>query len=174
MNALSRLSEFVSKICQVIGSLSLVCIIMVTLTDVVTRYLFKITQGASGFTVKGSVELVSYLMLFALLAAFVAFVERSQIIVDVFTQKMSHKIKAFLMGVFMMVFAVVSFVFVLGLYELMHDSIEYGNVTQDLRISMTPIYGFATFLCFLLMIRSFIESLNIFRTGEFHNAEEAG
>ncbi len=173
MQALSRLSEWIAKICQLIGGLSIVITVLITMTDVVTRYIFKLTQGASGFTVKGSVELISYLMLFALLAAFAGYVERSQIIVDIFTQKLPHKIKAFLMGVFMMVFAVVAVFFVMGFYELTHDAMQYGNVTQDLRISMTPIYIFSGFLSVLLAIRAFIESLNIFRTGEFHNAEEA-
>ncbi len=174
MEALSRFSGWIAKVCQFIGGISIVLTVVVTMTDVVTRYLFKLTQGGFGFTVKGSVELVSYLMLFALLASFAAYVERSQIIVDIFTQKLPHKIKAFLMGVFMMVFAVVSVFFVMGFYELTHDAMEYGNVTQDLRISMTPIYIFGGFLSVLLTIRSFIESINIFRTGEFHNAEEAG
>ncbi len=174
MEGLLRLSQWISKICQAIGSISIVITVLFTLADVVTRYLFKITQGGFGFTVKGSVEVVSYCMLFALLAAFAAYVERSQIIVDIFTQKLPHKIKGFLMGVFIMMFAIIAVYFVMGFYELTHDSMEYGNVTQDLRISMTPIYIFSGFLCVLLAIRSFIESINIFRTGEFHNAEEDG
>ncbi len=172
MESLSRFSEWIAKICQFIGGLSIVITVLITMTDVVTRYIFKLTQGASGFTVKGSVELVSYLMLFALLSAFAGYVERSQIIVDIFTQKLPHKIKALLMGVFMMVFAVVAVFFVMGFYELTHDAMQYGNTTQDLRISMTPIYIFSGFLSVLLAIRAFIESINIFRTGEFHNAEE--
>lgn len=173
MDALNRLSEGISKLCQLIGGLSLVLIVMITMTDVVTRYIFKLTAGASSFTVKGSVELVSYLMLFALLCAFAGFVERSQIIVDIFTQKMPQKLKAYLMGIFLLIFAAVSVAFILGFYELAHDATEYGNVTQDLRLPMMPIYAISAFICVLLSIRSMIESINIFRTGEYHNAEEA-
>lgn len=172
MESLSRLSEWISKLCQAIGGFSIVITILYTLTDVITRYMFKITQGGFGFTLKGSVEVVSYFMLFALLAAFAAYVERSQIIVDIFTQKLPYKLKAYLMGIFMLIYTIVAVYFVLGFYELTHDAMEYGNVTQDLRISMTPIYIFSGFLCVLLAIRAFIESINIFRTGEFHNAEE--
>ncbi len=173
MERLSNISEWISKLCQFIGGLSLVFTIIITITDVVTRYFFKITGGSFGFVVKGSVELVSYLMLFALLSAFAGYVERSQIIVDVFTQKLNHTAKVYLMGFFMMIFTVVAVFFVMGFYELMHNAIEYGNVTQDLRISMTPIFAFSCFLSVLLVIRSFIESINIFRTKTFHNAEEA-
>jgi len=127
-----------------------------------------------GFTVKGSVEIVSYFMLFALLAAFAAFVERSQIIVDVFTQKMPQSIKGYLMGLFMLGFFFIGVVFAWGLYESAIDALEFGKVTQDLRISMMPIYAFSAFLSLLLAIRSLIESINIFKTGEFFDAEETG
>ncbi|MGP4847185.1 TRAP transporter small permease subunit, partial [Marinobacter sp. 1Y8] len=109
-----------------------------------------------------------------LLAAFAAFVERSQIIVDVFTQKIPQSIKGYLMGIFMMGFFIIGIVFSWGLYESAIDALEYGKVTQDLRISMMPIYMVSAFLSILLAIRSLIESINIFKTGEFFDAEETG
>ena len=137
-------------------------------------YIFKLTGGEFGFTVKGSVEIVSYFMLFALLAAFAAFVERSQINVDVFTQKMPKSIKGYMMGVFMLGFFIIGIVFAWGLFESAVDAIEFGKVTQDLRVSMMPIYLVSAFLSALLAIRSLIESINIFKTGEFFDAEETG
>ncbi len=174
MNMMFKVSDIISKVCQVAGGLSLIFIVMVTMVDVVTRYLFKITDGGFGFTVKGSVELVSYFMLFALLAAFAAYVERSQIIVDVFTQKLSKNIKAYLMAIFLLGFVVTGLIMAWGLYDNMHDAVKHGNVTQDLRLPMAPIYAFGSILCLLLAIRSFIESLKIFKTGEYYDAEETG
>ncbi|WP_201597271.1 TRAP transporter small permease [Psychrobacter fulvigenes] len=174
MAYLVKLSTLISRLCQFIGDISLVIIVLVTILDVGARYIFKLTGGEMGFTVKGSVEIVSYFMLFALLAAFAAFVERSQIIVDVFTQKMSKAIKGYMMGVFMMGFFLIGLVFTWGLYESALDAIEFGKVTQDLRISMMPIYVLSAVLSLLLAIRSLIESINIFKTGEFFDAEEAG
>ena len=78
------------------------------------------------------------------------------------------------MGVFMLGFFVIGIVFSWGLYESAIDAIEYGKVTQDLRVSMMPIYMFSAFLSLLLAIRSLIESINIFKTGEFFDAEETG
>ena len=92
MAFLVKLSTLISRLCQLIGGISLIIIVLVTMLDVIARYIFKLTGGEFGFTVKGSVEIVSYFMLFALLGAFAAFVERSQIIVDVFTQKMSKAV----------------------------------------------------------------------------------
>lgn len=174
MAPLIKLSQLISKFCQFIGGLSLIIIVLTTMTDVVARYVFKLSGGEFGFTVKGSVEIVSYLMLFALLAAFAAYVERSQIIVDVFTQKMPKAVKGYLMAIFMFGFFGIGVVFAWGLYESAFDAVEYGKVTQDLRISMMPIYGFSALLSLLLAIRSLIESIHIFKTGEFFDAEETG
>lgn len=174
MTLLVKLSVLISRLCQLIGGISLIIIVLTTMTDVVARYIFKLTGGEFGFTVKGSVEIVSYFMLFALLAAFAAFVERSQIIVDVFTQKMPQSIKGYMMGIFMLGFFAIGIVFAWGLYESAIDAMEFGKVTQDLRISMMPIYLISALLSALLAIRSLIESINIFKTGEFFDAEETG
>ena len=174
MTFLVKLSVLISRLCQFIGGVSLIIIVLTTMLDVVARYIFKLTGGEFGFTVKGSVEIVSYFMLFALLAAFAAFVERSQIIVDVFTQKVPQSIKGYMMGVFMLGFFAIGIVFAWGLYESAIDAMEFGKVTQDLRISMMPIYLISALLSALLAIRSLIESINIFKTGEFFDAEETG
>ena len=174
MEFLVKISKAITKLCEFIGGVSLVIIVLVTIADVGARYIFKLTGGEMGFTVKGSVEIVSYFMLFALLAAFAAFVERSQIIVDVFTQKMPRSIKGYMMGIFMMGFFFIGLVFAWGLFESAVDAVKFGKVTQDLRVSMMPIYGLSAFLSLLLAIRAFIESINIFKTGEFFDAEETG
>lgn len=174
MTFLVKISHFISRLCQFIGGISLIIIVLATILDVVTRYIFKLTGGEIGFTMKGSVEIVSYFMLFALLAAFAAYVERSQIIVDVFTQKMPQSIKGYMMGTFMVGFFLIGIMFAWGLYESALDALQYGKVTQDLRVSMMPIYFLSSFLSVLLAIRSLIEAINIFKTGEFFDAEETG
>lgn len=78
------------------------------------------------------------------------------------------------MGTFMMGFFLIGLVFAWGLYESAFDALEYGKVTQDLRVSMMPIYLISAFLSLLLAIRALIESITIFKTGEFYDAEETG
>lgn len=174
MSFFAKVSDIIAKLCQFVGGVSLVIIVLITISDVVTRYVFKLTGGELGFTIKGSVEIVSYFMLFALLASFAAFVERSQIVVDVFTQRMSQAVKGYMMGFFMLGFFFIGAVFTWGLFENSLEAAKFGKVTQDLRISMTPIYAFSAVLSLFLAIRSIIESVNIFRTGEFYDAEETG
>lgn len=174
MDSLTKVSTLISRLCQFIGGISLIILVLVTIADVATRYVFKVTDGELGFTIKGSVEIVSYFMLFALLSAFAAFVERSQIIVDIFTQKMPKSIKGYMMGLFMLGFFIIGVFFAWGLYESAIDALEFGKVTQDLRVSMMPIYMVSAFLSVLLAVRSLIESINIFITGNFFDAEETG
>lgn len=170
---LSKISSLIAQICVFLGGLCLISMVCITLVDICTRYLYKLTSGGLGFTVKGSLELVEQLMFIALLAAFVAFIERSQIIVDIFTQKLPHSIKAVLMGIFIFVFAILGAVFAWGQYELMVEAMKYGMSTQVLRIPMAPIHVLGGVLSLFLMVRALIESINIFATGKYHNAEEA-
>ena len=72
MDFLVKISSRISRLCQFIGGISLIIIVLITISDVTARYIFKMTGGEFGFTVKGSVEIVSYFMLFSLLAAFAA------------------------------------------------------------------------------------------------------
>ena len=102
------------------------------------------------------------------------FIGGISLIIIVLTQNMSKAVKGYMMGTFMMGFFIIGIVFAWGLYESAFDAIQYGKVTQDLRISMMPIYAISAFLSILLAIRSLIESINIFKTGEFFDAEETG
>ena len=56
MAYLVKLSILISRLCQFIGGISLIIIVLTTMLDVIARYIFKLTGGEFGFTVKGSVE----------------------------------------------------------------------------------------------------------------------
>ena len=55
MEFLVKISHAIARLCQFIGGVSLVIIVLVTIADVAARYVFKLTGGELGFTVKGSV-----------------------------------------------------------------------------------------------------------------------
>ena len=46
MTQLMKISSLISKLCQLIGGLSLVIMVLTTMTDVVARYLFKLSGAA--------------------------------------------------------------------------------------------------------------------------------
>jgi len=76
-STLERASHWLALVCRIVAGLALMALLGVTIADVVTRYLYRITEGAIALRVSGSVELVSYLMLCSLLAAMAASREQS-------------------------------------------------------------------------------------------------
>ncbi len=151
---LERASHWLAIACRVVAGIALVGLLGVTIADVSTRYLSRLTEGVIALRVSGSVELVSYLMLFSLLAAMAANVEKSQVVVEAFSHGLSPTIKNRLHGVYLLGFAALGLVLFLGLLESAASAARHGEVTQDLRIPMGPIYYAAAGLSLLLGLRS--------------------
>ncbi|MCZ0927499.1 TRAP transporter small permease subunit [Halomonas janggokensis] len=156
---LSRASHWLALFCRLVAGVALISLLAVTIADVSTRYLSKLTEGAIAFRVSGSVELVSYLMLFSLLAAMAANVEKSQVVVEAFSHGLPAPLKTRLHGVYLLGFAALGVVLFFGLLDSAASAARHGEVTQDLRIPMGPVYYLAAFLSILLGIRSAIHAL---------------
>lgn len=158
-STLLRASHWLALFCRIVAGIALVGLLGVTVADVSTRYLSRLTEGLIAFRVSGSVELVSYLMLFALLAAMAANVEKSQVVVEAFSHGLPDKMKTRLQGVYLLGFAALGVVLFIGLLDSAAAAAHHGEVTQDLRIPMGPIYYLAAFLSLLLGIRSALHAL---------------
>ncbi|MGP8290951.1 TRAP transporter small permease subunit [Vreelandella zhanjiangensis] len=158
-SSLYRASHWLALICRFVAGVALIGLLIVTIADVSTRYLSKLTEGAISLRVYGSVELVSYLMLFALLAAMAANVEKSQVVVEAFSHRLPQAIKNRLQGVFLLGFVVLGLVLFVGLLDSAAAATRHGSTTQDLRLPMSPIYHLAAILSLLLGLRSFIHAL---------------
>ncbi|MGQ4878083.1 TRAP transporter small permease subunit [Billgrantia sp. LNSP4103-1] len=156
---LERVSHWLALVCRLVAGVALVALLAVTIADVGTRYLARITEGAVALRVSGSVELVSYLMLFALLAAMAANVEKSQVVVEAFSHGLSQGIKNRLHGFYLLGFAALGLVLFLGLLDSAAAAARHGEVTQDLRLPMGPIYTVAAGLSLLLGLRSLLHAL---------------
>lgn len=159
MYALLSTSRLLARLCQWVAGFSLVALMTVTIVDVVLRLLFRLTGGAFSFSIIGSVELVSYFLLFSLLAAMAANVERSQVIVEAFSHRLPDSLKKRLSGFFLLGFVVLGAIMTIGLWQEAQVAGLRGHVTQDLRIPMGPIYQFAAALCALLAIRSLLQAI---------------
>ncbi|MCC5902183.1 MAG: TRAP transporter small permease subunit [Halomonas sp.] len=156
---LYRASHWLALICRWVAGIALVGLLAVTMADVSTRYLSRVTEGAIAFRVSGSVELVSYLMLFALLAAMAANVEKSQVVVEAFSHGLPQTIKNRLQGVYFLGFMVLGLILFIGLLDSAAAAARHGTTTQDLRLPMGPIYQLAAVLSLLLGLRSFIHGV---------------
>ena len=159
MHALLSISRLLERLCQWVAGLSLAALMTVTVVDVVLRLLFRLSSGVFNFSVVGSVELVSYLLLFSLLAAMAANVERSQVIVEAFSHRLPESFKRRLGGFFLLGFVVLGTIMTIGLWQEAQIAALRGQVTQDLRVPMGPIYQFAAALCALLAIRSLLQAI---------------
>ncbi|MCK2046225.1 TRAP transporter small permease [Chromohalobacter moromii] len=167
---LTRLSHWLGSLCRIIAGIALLALLSVTILDVGLRYLSDLTGGAISLSVSGSVELVSYLLLFSLLAAMAASVEKSQVVVEVLTHRINDALKARLHGFYLLGFMVLGIILCVGLVNSALGAISHGEVTQDLRISMGPIYLFAAFLSALLSLRSL---MHVLLSGVFGQQEES-
>lgn len=166
---LTRLSEWLGALCKIIGGVSLLAMLLVTVADVGLRYLGDVTGGAISLDVSGNVELVSYLLLFSLLAAMAASVEKSQVVVEALTYRMGDRLKSRIQGFYLIGFTFVGFSLCMGLFDSGMSALSSGHVTQTLRISMAPIDFFAAFLGALLGVRSL---LHVVLNGIFGQAAE--
>ena len=125
-STLYRASHWLALICRLVAGVALTGLLAVTIADVSTRYLSRVTEGAIALSVSGSVELVSYLML---------------------------------QGVFLLGFMALGLVLFVGLLDSAAAATRHGEVTQDLRLPMGPIFQLAAVLSLLLGLRSFIHAL---------------
>lgn len=159
MHALSFVSRQLAHLCLLVAGLALLALMGVTIADVLLRLVFRLSSGALNWSVVGSVELVRYLLMFSLLAAMAASVERSQVVVEAFSHGLSPVWKERLGGLFLVGFVVLGAILAWGLWQEAETAALRGRVTQDLRLPMGPIYQFAALLCVLLALRSLIHSI---------------
>ncbi|MDX5376017.1 MAG: TRAP transporter small permease subunit, partial [Halomonas sp.] len=95
----------------------------------------------------------------ALLAAMAANVEKSQVVVEAFSHGLAPAIKHRLHGFYLLGFAALGLVLFIGLLDSAAAATRHGEVTQDLRLPMGPIYQAAALLSLLLGLRSLIHAL---------------
>ncbi len=156
---LEKASHWLALLCRWVAGIALAALLLVTIADVSTRYLYRLTEGAIALRVSGSVELVSYLMLCSLLAAMAANVEKSQVVVEALSHRLPQWIKNRLHGVYLIGFAALGMVLFTGLLDSAAAASRHGEVTQDLRLPMGPIYYAAAVLSLLLGVRSALHAL---------------
>ncbi len=159
MHVLLRLSRWLEVFSRLIAGIALVSLLGVTVVDVALRFLYRLSDGSLSLSVVGSVELVSYLMLFALLAAMAANVEKSQVVVEAFSHGLRDSLKARIAGVYLLGFVVLGLVLAFGLWDAAGSAAAHGETTQDLRLPMAPIYYIASGLCVLLGIRCLLHAV---------------
>lgn len=159
MNAINRLFDRFTYGLHMLSGVILIAMMFITLTDVLTRTLFKITDGKTDLTFIGGIELIKYGLLIMVLLSLPYSVRRSQVIVDLLTEKLPERGKAFLEGLFMLGFVALGY----GMSTRFLHAIEQvkmtGETTQDLLIPLSYFYGISAFATAVLAVASLLVSI---------------
>lgn len=156
MSRLTSLVDYISRVMLNIAGFMIAAMMFVVLIDVATRTLFGLSGGTINLTFNGGIELVRYALLFGILYALPWNIERSQVVVDLFTTNLSDRKILFLeaigyLGYFFLAL-IMSYRF-WGSIELVQMT---GETTQDLRIPLTYIYAATLVGTSMLSIRALI------------------
>lgn len=150
---------------HVLSGILLIGMMVTVLADVVTRGLFGASGGRVDFTFRGGVEIVSYGLLFMVLFTLPFSVSRSQVILDLFTDGMSERLKALLAGIYTFGFGLLGTGMAVRFFESLGRVAETGETTQDLLIPMTFVYGAAAFATSVLAVRGLLVAVGLLQQG---------
>ena len=162
MMAFSRLFDRVTHAMHVISGAILVSMKFITLADVLSRALFKVTEGSIDLTFIGGVELIKYGLLFMVVFALPYSVGRSQVIVDLFTENLSSRWKAWLEGIYMLGFVMLGGGMSYRFYHAVGQAEMSGETTQDLLIPLSYLYGITSFATAFLALAALLISVRLF------------
>lgn len=160
MKVISSLVDYLAKVMYSISGMLLITMMLVIISDVISRAVFGMTDGKVDFTFLGGVELVSYSLLFMILFSLPHAVNKSQVIVDLFTEKMSKRLKSILSKVYTFGFGLLGLGMSIRFFEAVGRVAESGETTQDLLIPMSYIFAGSFLATAMLAIRSFLISLS--------------
>jgi TRAP-type C4-dicarboxylate transport system permease small subunit len=151
-----RITDIVRTVAFVlsqIGGVILVLSMLAVLFDVITRTVFGMTGGHVDYTFRGSYEIVRYGLLLSMAYALPYALKDGQVIVDLFTNKLSGANKNRLAAFYIFFFGVFGFIVSHGLWESIGRVQMSGETSQDFGISMAYYYGAALVGTLMLGIR---------------------
>ncbi len=156
MKTLINLVNRAAHIAHLGAGFILVSMMFITLADVVTRAIFNFTEGGIDLTFIGGIELIKFGLLFAILLTLPHSVAKSQVVVDLFTEKMNQRLKIYLEAFYNLGFALLGAGMSVRFYEAIESATMTGETTQDLQIPLQYIYMGVVFATALLAVRALI------------------
>lgn len=140
---------------NIIGGTALILTMAIVLLEILTRTVFGLTGGAVDLTFNGSFELVRHGMMITFAYSMPYCLARGQVVVDIFTDRWSDRLKAIFSGCYTLLFGVFGFLMTFRLFESAHSAVQSGETTQDLAFPMGVIYSIAAVGMFMLGLRGF-------------------
>lgn len=162
MMAFSRLFGRLTYAMNMLSGLILIFMMCTTLADIISRAVYKSSNGAIDLTFIGGVELVKYGLLLMILFALPYSVDRSQVIVDLFTENMKPRLKVVLDGIYTLGFMLLGAAMSYRFFHAVQQVQSSGETTQDLLIPLYYIYGLSSFAMAVLAISALLISIRLF------------
>jgi len=140
---------------NIIGGTALILTMVIVLLEILSRTIFGLTGGYVDLTFNGSFELVRHGMMITFAYSMPYCLARGQVVVDIFTDSWSSRIKSVMSGFYTLLFGIFGFLMTFRLIESAHTASMSGETTQDLALSMDIIYYIAAVGMFMLGLRGF-------------------
>lgn len=154
MSGFARLVDAICRGMLWISAMMLTAMMLVVLADVITRALFRLTDGSFDLTFNGGIELVRFALLFAILYALPWCVDRSQVVVDLFTENLSDRSKAVLDTLCFAGYTLLALGMSIRFWHAVESSHISGETTQDLMFPMSYIFVATLIGTAMLALRS--------------------
>ncbi len=161
MISLIKAIEKISQIMYSLGGIFLISMLLITVLDILTRGIFTITDGNLDFTFIGGIEIVQYSLLLTVLLILPYSVKRSQVIVDLFTDRLKQQTKQVLEGIYLLSFGLMGVGMSYSYYHLCLEASETYETSLDLLIPLTYFYAIACFATAMLAISAATHSFQI-------------
>jgi TRAP-type C4-dicarboxylate transport system permease small subunit len=146
---------------HLLSGLVLIAMMFVTLADVVARFVFDVTDGQVDFTFIGGVELIKYGLLIVVFFVLPNAVGRSQVFVDLFTERFPTQWNQSLDGLYQLGFMLLGFGMCYQFYHAIGEVNMTGETTQDLFIPLTYFYAITCFASGVLSIAALINAVKL-------------
>lgn len=156
MSALTRLVAFACRALLMISAVMLSAMLIVVLADVLSRALFRLSSGSIDVTFTGGIELIRFSLLFAILYALPWCLDRSQVVVDLFTERLSDRTKAALQALCFAGYTLLGLAMSVRFWHSIQAASVSGETTQDLMLPLTYIYAATCLGTGLLTLRALL------------------
>lgn len=161
MRALNALVRRIALGLNVVSGILLVGMVLLILADVVTRAMFGFSKGAVDLTFRGSVEIVSYGLLYLVLLTFPHSARQAQVVVEMFTERLGRRVNDAVEGVYTLVLGLFAATLAVRFHHAALRMAESGETTQDLSIPMSWIYHGASVAVVVLALRCALLGLEL-------------
>ncbi|MBD3641898.1 MAG: TRAP transporter small permease [Marinobacter sp.] len=156
MSRFASIIDAISRAMLLISGFMLTAMMFIVLAEVLTRTIFGLSDGGVDLTFTGAIELVRFALLFAIIYALPWNVDRSQVVVDLFTHNLSERAVAALQAVCFLGYFLLALAMSYRFWGSIGHAQLTGETTQDLSMPMSFIYAATLAGTGMLCLRSLV------------------